>query len=58
MTAAIVVSGGTGSGKTTLLNALSCVIPFEERPAVGVRVARHALWNGFRRPIPVACFYM
>ena len=25
------VSGGTGSGKTTLLNALSCVIPPEER---------------------------
>ena len=27
----IAVSGGTGSGKTTLLNALSCVIPPEER---------------------------
>lgn len=27
----IAVSGGTGSGKTTLLNALSCVIPHEER---------------------------
>lgn len=27
----IAVSGGTGSGKTTLLNALSCVIPAEER---------------------------
>ena len=54
----IAVSGGTGSGKTTLLNALSCIIPPEERIAVGVRVARHALWNGFRRPIPVACFYM
>ena len=27
----IAVSGGTGSGKTTLLNALSCVIPFNER---------------------------
>ncbi len=27
----IAVSGGTGSGKTTLLNALSCVIPSEER---------------------------
>lgn len=27
----IAVSGGTGSGKTTLLNALSCVIPEEER---------------------------
>lgn len=25
------VSGGTGSGKTTLLNALSCVIPADER---------------------------
>ena len=25
------VSGGTGSGKTTLLNALSCVIPHDER---------------------------
>ena len=27
----IAVSGGTGSGKTTLLNALSCVIPPDER---------------------------
>ena len=27
----IAVSGGTGSGKTTLLNALSAVIPFNER---------------------------
>ena len=27
----IAVCGGTGSGKTTLLNALSCVIPHEER---------------------------
>ena len=27
----IAVSGGTGSGKTTLLNALSCVIPHDER---------------------------
>lgn len=27
----IVVSGGTGSGKTTLLNALTGLIPFEER---------------------------
>lgn len=27
----IVVSGGTGSGKTTLLNALSCVLPKDER---------------------------
>ncbi len=27
----IAVSGGTGSGKTTLLNALSCVIPGDER---------------------------
>ncbi|HIW76889.1 MULTISPECIES: CpaF family protein [Gordonibacter] len=27
----VAVSGGTGSGKTTLLNALSCVIPHEER---------------------------
>ncbi|WP_172136892.1 CpaF family protein [Adlercreutzia sp. ZJ473] len=27
----VVVSGGTGSGKTTLLNALSCLIPHEER---------------------------
>lgn len=27
----IAVSGGTGSGKTTLLNALSCVIPRDER---------------------------
>lgn len=27
----IAVSGGTGSGKTTLLNALSCIIPHEER---------------------------
>ena len=27
----IAVSGGTGSGKTTLLNALSCVLPLEER---------------------------
>ena len=27
----IAVSGGTGSGKTTLLNALSCVIPRNER---------------------------
>ncbi|MBQ9690833.1 MAG: CpaF family protein [Eggerthellaceae bacterium] len=27
----IAVIGGTGSGKTTLLNALSCVIPYEER---------------------------
>ncbi|MEF9875839.1 MAG: CpaF family protein [Gordonibacter sp.] len=27
----VAVSGGTGSGKTTLLNALSCVIPPEER---------------------------
>lgn len=27
----IAVSGGTGSGKTTLLNALSCVIPSDER---------------------------
>lgn len=27
----IAVSGGTGSGKTTLLNALSCVVPYEER---------------------------
>ena len=27
----VAVSGGTGSGKTTLLNALSCVIPEDER---------------------------
>lgn len=27
----LAVSGGTGSGKTTLLNALSCVIPPDER---------------------------
>ena len=27
----IAVSGGTGSGKTTLLNALSCLIPHDER---------------------------
>lgn len=27
----VAVSGGTGSGKTTLLNALSCVIPHQER---------------------------
>ena len=27
----IAVSGGTGSGKTTLLNALSCVLPQDER---------------------------
>jgi pilus assembly protein CpaF len=27
----IAVCGGTGSGKTTMLNALSCLIPFEER---------------------------
>ena len=27
----IAVSGGTGSGKTTLLNALSCVLPKDER---------------------------
>ena len=27
----VVVSGGTGSGKTTLLNALSRLIPHEER---------------------------
>ena len=27
----VAVSGGTGSGKTTLLNALSCVIPPDER---------------------------
>lgn len=27
----IAVSGGTGSGKTTLLNALSCLVPHEER---------------------------
>ena len=27
----IAVCGGTGSGKTTLLNALSCVIPHDER---------------------------
>lgn len=27
----LAVSGGTGSGKTTLLNALSCVIPHDER---------------------------
>lgn len=27
----IAVSGGTGSGKTTLLNALSCVVPHDER---------------------------
>lgn len=27
----IAVSGGTGSGKTTLLNALSCVLPHDER---------------------------
>lgn len=27
----IAVSGGTGSGKTTLLNALSCVLPRDER---------------------------
>lgn len=27
----IAVTGGTGSGKTTLLNALSCVIPTDER---------------------------
>lgn len=27
----IAVSGGTGSGKTTLLNALSCVLPEDER---------------------------
>src|SRR3974377_1802471 len=27
----ILISGGTGSGKTTLLNALSSVIPFDER---------------------------
>lgn len=27
----IAVCGGTGSGKTTILNALSCVIPTEER---------------------------
>ena len=31
MRKSIAVSGGTGSGKTTLLNALSCVIPHEER---------------------------
>lgn len=27
----IAVSGGTGSGKTTMLNALSCLIPHDER---------------------------
>lgn len=27
----VVVSGGTGSGKTTMLNALSCLIPQDER---------------------------
>lgn len=31
MRKSIAVCGGTGSGKTTLLNALSCVIPHEER---------------------------
>ena len=31
MRLSIAVCGGTGSGKTTLLNALSCVIPHEER---------------------------
>ena len=31
MRKSIAVCGGTGSGKTTLLNAISCVIPHEER---------------------------